>query len=236
MQCPVCGNQYTDPSLRYCLADGTALVPADEEETLARRDAVRVDIPPAESTRQPARAAVPQTRRTSAAVKIILGLLALLTVLIVVAVAGVLLLLNFRGTGANDNKKNPSPTPAASVTPSADAEKERLQKELANAQQKINEQKNANHPVNTAPFPVPSQSGIATARVNSPRDGFLALRNEPDADYGERLVKIPHGAVVTLEDCQRQRVTVSGRSGRWCMVTYEGTTGWVFDAWLDYER
>ena len=144
------------------------------------------------------------------------------------------LLISYAGSGAGDNTKAATPTPTASTNPTADAEKERLQKELANAQRKIDEQKNANRPASTAPFPEPSRSGVATARVNSPNDGFLALRDKPDAEYGVRLVKIPHGSVVTLEDCQRQRVTVSGRSGRWCMVTYDGTTGWVFDAWLDY--
>lgn len=233
MRCPVCGNQYTDGSLRYCLADGTALVPA-EDETMARRDAVRVDIPPPDPVRQPIAQGVNEKRGISTGVKVLLGLLAVGALGAVVAVVAAVLLIGYAGTGTNENSKAATPTPAASVTPAADTEKDRLQKELANAQRKIDEQKNAGRTANTAPFPEPSKAGIATARVNSPNDGFLALRDEPDADYGARLAKIPHGTVVTLEDCQRNRVTVGGRSGRWCMVTYEGTTGWVFDAWLDY--
>jgi hypothetical protein len=161
-------------------------------------------------------------------------LLAVGALVAVVAVIAGVLLISYAGTGTNENTKAATPTPAASVTPTTDAEKDRLQKELANAQRKLDEQKSSSRTANTAPFPEPSRPGVATARVNSPNDGFLALRDKPDADYGTRLAKIPHGTVVTLEDCQRQRVNVGGRSGRWCMVTYEGTTGWVFDAWLDY--
>jgi len=232
MRCPVCGNQYTDGTLRFCLADGTALVPA-EEETTARRDAVRVDIPPPDSLRQPAAQPVNEKKGISTIVKVLLGLLAVGALVAVVAVAAVVLLIRYAGSGDGSNTRAVNPTPTASATPS-DTEKERLQKELANAQRKLDGQKNINRAANTAPSPQPSQTGLSTARVNSPNDGFLALRDKPDADYGVRLAKIPHGSVVTLEDCQRQRVTVSGRSGRWCMVTYDGTTGWVFDAWLNY--
>ena len=35
-----------------------------------------------------------------------------------------------------------------------------------------------------------------TARVDSPGDGFLALRAVPDARSGEPLAKIPHGTTV----------------------------------------
>lgn len=233
MRCPVCGNQYTDGSLRYCLADGTALVPADED-TIARRDAVRVDIPPPEPVAHPAVQPATEKKGISTGIKILLGLTAVGALVAVVAIVAAVLLISYAGKGTIENTKAATPTPTASVTPTSDAEKERLQKELANAQRKLDEQKSSSPPANTAPFPEPSQPGVATARVNSPNDGFLALRDKPDADYGARLAKIPHGTVVTLEDCQRQRVTVVGRSGRWCMVTYDGTTGWVFDAWLDY--
>src|SRR4051812_14443244 len=60
-QCPLCGTTYTDASLRFCLADGNALIdkPADptgsrpsseSDETIAITPTgagpVRVDIPP----------------------------------------------------------------------------------------------------------------------------------------------------------------------------------------------
>ncbi|HEX2640836.1 MAG TPA: SH3 domain-containing protein [Pyrinomonadaceae bacterium] len=230
-RCPTCGNQYTDGSLRYCLADGTALVPADE--TTAKREALRIDIPSPDSVRQSAGQPATENKGISTGIKVLLGLGAVGALVAVVAIVAAVLLISYAGKGTSENTKTATPTPSASVTPTTDAEKGRLQKELANAQRKLDEQKSSDRTANTAPFPEPSRTGVATARVNSPNDGFLALRDKPDAEYGTRLAKIPHGAVVTLEDCQRQRVAVSGRSGRWCMVTYEGTTGWVFDAWLD---
>jgi hypothetical protein len=236
MQCPVCGNRYTDASLRYCLADGTTLVPA-EDETVVRKgqyDAVRVEIPGPETRHSHIPPPAAEAKSGSPVVKIILGLVALGAVTAVIGVIGAVLYFSYAGSAANQNAKLASPTPAVSPLPTIDAEKERLQKELASVQRKLDEQKNANRAANTSRFPEPSQPGVVTARVNSPNDGFLALRNTPDAEYGERLAKIPHGTVVTLEDCQRQRTTIGGRTGRWCMVTYDGTTGWVFDAWLDY--
>ena len=79
-------------------------------------------------------------------------------------------------------------------------------------------------------------NGRPTAHVNSPGDGFLALREEPDAENGNRLAKIPHDAVVFLENCEKDKTTIAGRTGRWCMVTYQDETGWVFDAWLTYDQ
>src|SRR5688500_14540317 len=45
--CPACGTTYTDDSLSFCLADGTALRVGDEVPTAMRKSAVRVDIPSA---------------------------------------------------------------------------------------------------------------------------------------------------------------------------------------------
>jgi len=89
--------------------------------------------------------------------------------------------------------------------------------------------------VNTEPEikRTPSKSdAIPLGRIDAPGDGFLALRSEPSDESGERLVKIPSGSYVEIQDCQKEQKTVSGKKGRWCMVTYENTTGWVFDAWL----
>ena len=62
----------------------------------------------------------------------------------------------------------------------------------------------------------------------------LALRDEPDPESGDRIAKIPHGATVVINNCERAMSTIDGRSGRWCQVEYDGETGYVFDAWLIY--
>lgn len=69
--------------------------------------------------------------------------------------------------------------------------------------------------------------GPITGRVHTPGDGFLALRSEPTIRSGRRILKIPHGTLVTLGEC------VSRPSdGRWCRTSYKGQRGWVFDRYL----
>ncbi len=87
----------------------------------------------------------------------------------------------------------------------------------------------AEKPVNTN-----QNQSVNTARVNSPGDGFLALRSQPDSENGNRITKIPHGASVNVLSCQSPAVKIGSRTGRWCQVTYNGQSGWAFDAWLDY--
>jgi hypothetical protein len=230
-QCPVCKTTYTDESLRYCLADGATLSFTEEPTVLsARKDPLRVDIPE-RSVNQ----AVPGVDHKKGTNNWLKATIAFGVILIIFAGAvAVAIAVLYMNTGGRDTSLNKStPTPTQTVTP--DNEKQRLQDELANLQKKIDEQKNSNRgSVNAHPFPTQTEPGVVTARVNSPGDGFLALRNIPDADNGIRLAKIPHGAVVRLNNCDKTKVTISGRSGRWCQVEYAGTTGWVFDAWLDY--
>ena len=228
-QCPACKTTYTDETLRFCLADGGTLISLpDEEETLikgGRRD-IRVNVSPDAGS-----GAVKSSSGIWWKVAIgvvILGVLAL-------TVAGLAGALFFYGTGQrDDNRTSVSPTPAATSSPAAspDTEKQRLADELANIQKQLEEQQRS--AANTDPFPTPVSPNVPTARVNSPRDGFLALRSEPNAEYGERLTKIPHGALVELNDCETESTTIGGRTGRWCLVTYRDHTGWVFDAWLVY--
>ena len=149
---------------------------------------------------------------------------------VVVIAIGALIYFSAKSGDAAVNK-----TIIANTTPTPDVEKQRLQDELANVQKKLDEQQmNANRPANVPTFPSPNRPGVVTARVNSPKDGFLALRNQPDADYGERIAKIPHGSMITIENCDRSAVSIGGRSGRWCLVSWNGYEGYVFDAWLVY--
>ena len=62
--------------------------------------------------------------------------------------------------------------------------------------------------------------------VNSPGDGFLALRSEPTTKSGRRLAKIPHGTTLRLGVCQPTP------SGSWCQTSFQGLTGWVLDRYV----
>jgi len=242
-QCPVCKTTYTDDTLRYCLADGTALSegPLSQETLLSPhgRDAVRVPIEreePRTFQQSAPVVTVAGTRSSGKGFKVFLAVAIILILFVgAAAVAGLILYNNLNGEKTSTNVAK-SPTPSATATPSlsptVDPEKQKLQDELANLQKKLDQQKNANV-VSPPPAPTPNK-GYPTARVNSPGDGFLALRSEPDAEYGERIAKIPHGAMVELNNCERSKVTIGGRTGRWCLVTYQDHTGYVFDAFLIY--
>ncbi len=65
------------------------------------------------------------------------------------------------------------------------------------------------------------------AVVNTPGDGFLALRSEPTIKSGKRLAKIPHGTTIRLGVCQP-----ASDGSAWCQTTYNGVTGWVLDRYL----
>ncbi|MEO5860724.1 MAG: SH3 domain-containing protein [Pyrinomonadaceae bacterium] len=237
-QCPTCRTTYTDETLRYCLDDGGLLVDAETDAETLVRPAVRVAISP------PTYPTIPiggeqHSPKSSPALKIvaavlILGFLGLLGL----GAAGALFYMNSGGTKvavasptpspAPPRSQSPSPSPSPSLTPDDD---ERLEEEMAKLKKQLED---ALNPSPTKTPPGSASDDPPTARVNSPADGFLALRSEPDAETGERLAQIPNGTVVTLENCEKQKVKIGTRTGRWCMVTYKDQTGWVFDAWLQY--
>lgn len=62
--------------------------------------------------------------------------------------------------------------------------------------------------------------------VNSPGDGFLALRSEPTSKSGKRLAKIPHGTTLRLGVCQPTP------NGNWCQTSFQGLSGWVLDRYV----
>ena len=233
-QCPTCRTTYTDATLKFCLADGGTLIDLGTEDETVLRPGLRVDIPSESYTTAPRAATAPA--KSSPVLKIIAALLVVgFLALIGLGAAGAFFYFNSGGT--NIAVPSPTPTPAPSrspsptTTPDAEAEAERMEKELANLQKQLED---ALSPSPTKTPPGFEKDDLPTARVNSPSDGFLALRSEPDSEEGERLAQIPHGTVVTLENCEKERVKIGNRAGRWCMVTYRGQTGWVFDAWLDY--
>lgn len=126
----------------------------------------------------------------------------------------------------------PAPAPTAAPPPATDDENEKLKEKLEELEKKVEEQKKA-PPVVTKTVPIIKNTGNF-ARVNSPNDGFLALRTEPSSNYGDRILQIPHGATVKILGCQGIRENVGGRTGRWCRISYQGYVGWAFDGWLVY--
>lgn len=234
--CPKCNTRYSDDSLRFCLTDGTSLIPTSSAEKTVEMSGgtnqMRLDIP-MQSVPTVVSPVKTQTEAVRSGINpwfIFLPLLAFLF-LIVVGLLGYILLKPETVVVSNTS----TPTPTATATP--DKETAALKEELESLKKQIEDQKNpSKNDSATRSFPTqnPPAAVAQIARVNSPNDGFLALRNAPDAEIGDRLAKIPHGTSVEIIGCQKKSMIVSNRRGRWCRANYNGQSGWVFDAWLDY--
>ncbi|MEQ1923963.1 MAG: hypothetical protein ABL952_15765 [Pyrinomonadaceae bacterium] len=227
-QCPACRTTYTDETLSYCLADGTPLEAVlDEQPTVVRpfgAGTVRVDIP--QQQKQPVFVPTPAQQTSGGGLRfVVAGLVGLILLLVVGGVVGAIFYLNRNSEIAgNNNNTRPATSPAASPTTD---DQNKLKDQIANLERRLNEQKNANRPA--ANVPPPTTTTGSAARVNSPGDGFLALRSSPSSQSGQRILKIPHGATIVLGEC----LSSSGK-GRWCRTSYGGYSGWVFDAFLVY--
>ncbi len=239
-QCPACKTTYTDETLSYCLADGKPLMAIiDEQATIANTIAgrqLRVEIPqemPNINAQTPIYHPPAPAKSSGSGIKIFFVLLAVfLFVLAIVVVLGIVFYVNgIRpeiSSAANTTKRTANATPSPSATKD---DKEELREQIANLEKRLNAQKTNNQPANI-PLTLPNQpAATSTARVNSPGDGFLALRTFPSSDAGSRILQIPHGAVLTVGGCLNS-MRIGRKTGRWCRASYNGYSGWVFDAFL----
>lgn len=232
-QCPVCKTTYTDESLKFCLADGANLIslsePAETVQMSFGNNPMRINVAPDSSptiftppiSNQPIKKGVSP---------IVVGVLGFLLLLVVVGFAGFVGYIMLQPSDKKETAANVSPTPRVSQTSTPDDQTAELKEKLANLERQVQDQKNPKNstPVETYSTPKPSAT---TARVNSPGDGFLALRSEPNSETGFRITKIPHGATVTVLNCPRPS-NVGKMRGRWCQVIYNGQSGWAFDAFM----
>ena len=254
-QCPVCKNTYTDESLIFCLSDGTRLTSFYEaEKTQALPPGInptqphhgRVSIPVGAPTMETKIASIaPPTVNTVPAERkgcrplVMAGILGLLGILAVAGIVIAYFAFKDSNTVAPNNK--PAPTPIISPT-NSNSNEQALKDKLDQLQKQLDDQKKAANktpvpmpsaPTPTAPPPPPINSSSTTATVNSPGDGFLAMRSGPSHQSGYQITKMPHSATVTVYSCQGT-TTIAGKTGRWCQVSYGGYSGWAFDAWLVY--
>ncbi len=231
--CPNCKTVYTDETLKFCLADGTALTAVSGfEETIAMpfdSEKIRMNIP-LDSTPTVFPEINAKTPEKKGVSPVIVGLLGLLLLLVI---AGFAALASYFWLKSDDNKSLTvavSPSPTISQTPESDKETAQLKEKLTNLEKQIADQNNRKKTTSAETSSTP-KSSEKTARVNSPGDGFLALRSEPDSETGERLAKIPNGSVITVLGCPKP--SNNGKiAGRWCQVIYNGQAGWAFSAYM----
>lgn len=235
--CPTCKTTYSDDTLSYCLSDGTSLISmASAEKTVemtGTTSPMRVDVPTQSEPTffAPAAQPPPQNIRRGISPWLVVPLIAVLF-LSVVGLLGYILLKPAEIAVSN----TPSPTPTATATPDNDTAT--LKEELESLKKQIeSQQKPVKNDSAVRPFPneTPTAPVIQTARVNSPGDGFLALRSIPDSKNGLMLAQIPHGTNLEIIGCQKTPSQLPGkRRGRWCRTNFNGQSGWVFDAFLSY--
>lgn len=232
------------------MQDGSALTDAEEQPTVLRpgvdpnkteqlplnvtqaaQPGIMVEIPTPPHA-QPAFPTHQTQAKGSPVLKIVLAIVIL--GLLVVLGAGVLGAVLYFYSGSKvivSETPTPVETPQPLPTSSPVDDKKKLEDEIAKLKKQLEDSTNSNIDVTIDD----DFSGFGKkATVNSPKDGFLALRSLPSTDFGDRIAKIPHGATISIVMCSDQSVTIGGRTGHWCMATYENKTGWVFDVWLDY--
>ena len=81
-------------------------------------------------------------------------------------------------------------------------------------------------------LPPLKQLANSTVTVDSPRDGYLALKEGPCITPCRTLAKIPHGTTINLGTCRENIETADRRRGHWCNTSYAGYSGWIFDAFV----
>ena len=205
--CPNCKTTYSDDSLLYCLSDGTNLIamPSAEKtiEMNAATNPMRFDVPSqSDPTVFAPRNFQPQTENIKKGISpwLVVPLMGIL-LLSVAALTGYILLKPSEIVVSNSNSISPTPTATPNnETAALKDELESLKKQIANQKTPV---KNDSQ---VRPFPNDNSNStpiIQTARVNSPGDGFLALRSIPDANNGMMLVKIPHGTNIEIIGCQK---------------------------------
>ncbi len=246
-QCPVCRTTYTDDTLQFCLSDGAKLnfENSDAKTIEMNADTHRLHFDLQNKSDETIATALKteQPSKKGCSPLLIAGLLAALF-LAFIGVAGAIYLFVPFGSkpdsavvSANTTPNSQTPTP-----PNNTAVTDDINGKLANLEKQLAEQKKQNQTPAKLPFgnqkptslPV-APSSAPTAGVAPTGDGFLSLRTEPSVKTGVQLIKIPTGATVNLlGKCQNPGQTADGKKGRWCLISYNNQTGWVFDAYLNY--
>jgi hypothetical protein len=225
-QCPACLQNYDDAE-NFCQSDGSTLIVISMEQTsYSSADTPTVVIPkfPNGQTNP-----LP-VKQTSPILYALIGGMAVL----ILVLGGFLLyrqstsesekgktetIKKSEDTTKDSNKNEKVTTNESETIPAPTVKTIIVEKEVPKIAQ--------------VPLPSVKQVDDRIVTVNSPRDGYLALKTEPCiAPCGTMLLKIPHGTKLTLGTCKNNFEVADRRRGRWCYTSYGGNTGWIFDAFV----
>ncbi len=214
-RCPNC-NQGFDDGYDFCLHDGSLLV---AEASSQRVGGYRASGEmPTQVIPRPRNTEYPQPATTSSSSAWVFPLVGVL--------CGLVVILGYFAFFREPSTANPVITQKSTET-----------REPINSAETRPTRQLETTPVPPPPPPPPpastNQPGYPVVTVNSPRDGYLALKSEACiAPCGTTLIKIPHGTRLSLGTCKDNFEVADRRRGRWCYTTYTGYTGWVFDAFV----
>ncbi len=227
MLCPLCGRSYEAGTL-FCMTDGTPLVgdstAGPPPSASSELDRLLAD-PPSAYTPAHVPSGVPATPVPDPPARNggLIAVVALLGVL-VVGMLGYMLWQQKQTSDAAADRAAQAETRADEAQRTADAATNAAADAAFQAREAA-EQAQMQSARSDASYGT-------TVWANSPNDGFLALRSGPGTSRGSRLLKIPHGQPLTLGDCNSPITSPGGRYGSWCRASYNGTAGWVFDAFV----
>ncbi|MGI8639925.1 MAG: hypothetical protein ACR2MG_08210 [Pyrinomonadaceae bacterium] len=144
-QCPACKTNYTDETLKFCLADGANLISVPEVAETVRmsfgNNPVQVNVPPdsVPTVFSPAVSNQPARKGVSPIIVAVLGLSLLL------AVTGFTGFVAYIWLKPTDNKTlvaTNSPTPTTSQKPTPAGDNNELKEKIANLEKQFADQKN----------------------------------------------------------------------------------------------
>ncbi len=238
--CPKCKSTYSDKTLRFCLTDGTSLEEFDAEKTqemnVGDKNALQIDISPQEkqtAAYSDARTTQGTFHNQSPPVKkgvspLIVGLLSAVLLVVSVGFAG-FVIYTF-----TENQEAPEKNTNLANDSNGNNAVNELKDEIANLRERINSRQTKDDvKISTPNDSAKSKFENSSVLINSPNDGFLALRSAPNHKTGTILAKIPHAATIVIGSCQNQKVKIGKNSGHWCRTTYNGVNGWIFDAFVN---
>ena len=84
----------------------------------------------------------------------------------------------------------------------------------------------------SSPSPTSTNNAGESEWFKSNAQPSLVVRSQPDVT-GSKLGNVPYGGKIKIVKVVSKRESINGRTGRWVKISWQNTTGYVFDAYLE---